>query len=86
MAIIRYLARKHDLIGKNEEEKLRVGLLEQQLKDYNNAFVRIAYDPNFDTLKEDYIKNLAQALESLSKFLGGRPFFAGNKLLIFSFV
>jgi glutathione S-transferase len=77
LAILRHVARKNKLDGKNEQEKLRVELVEQQLVDNNQGFTRICYDPNFETLKVDYLKNLPQALELLSKFLGDRPFLAG---------
>ena len=82
LAIIRHLARKHNLVGNNEEEQNRVSLVEQQLKDNHMAFTRICYDPNFETLKVDFLKQLPQTLELLSKFLGERPYFAGLTILI----
>jgi glutathione S-transferase len=83
VAIIRHIARKNKLDGKNEQEKLRVELVEQQLVDNNMALARICYDPNFETLKVDYLNNLPQTLESLSKFLGDRPFLAGIQHYLF---
>jgi glutathione S-transferase len=77
LAILRHIARKNKLDGKDGQEKLRVELVEQQLVDNNMALGRICYDPNFETLKVDYLKNLPQTLELLSKFLGDRPFLAG---------
>lgn len=78
LAIIRHLARKHQLVANNEEEENRINLVEQQLRDVNKAFTSICYDKNFETLKVDYLKNLPNSLDQLSRFLGERPYFAGE--------
>jgi len=86
LAIIRHIARKTKLDGQSEEEKTRVELVEQQLVDMNTALVRICYDPNFETLKVDYLKNLPKSLELLSNFLGERPFLAGESVTYVDFM
>jgi len=86
LAIIRHIARQTKLDGQSEEEQLRVGLVEQQLVDLNTAFTRICYDPNFETLKVDYLKNLPNNLELLSNFLGERPFLAGESVTYVDFM
>jgi len=86
LAIIRYLGRKYKLNGNTDEEQIRVSLTEQQLKDFHAAFTRICFDTNFETLKIDYLKQLPQSLELLSKFLGDRPYFAGENLTYADFL
>ncbi|CAG2165790.1 unnamed protein product [Oppiella nova] len=86
VAILRHVARKAKLSGQTDAEKLRVDLVEQQLVDINTGVVRICYDPNFETLKVDYLKNLPQSLELLSKFLGDRPFLAGESVTYVDFL
>lgn len=76
MAIIRYLGRKYGLDGKTEKEKIRIDLAEQQLVDYRSGHP--FYNPNFDTIKEDYKASLPDKLAALSKFLGTNEFFAGT--------
>ena len=80
------MARKYKLIGTTEEEKIRVDIVEQQLTDNNMAFVRICHDPNFETLKIDFLKTLPNTLELLSKFLGNRKFFAGDTITYVDFI
>jgi glutathione S-transferase len=80
-AILRYIAIKNNLLGNSIEEQNRVNLVEEQLKDDNQALVRISYDPNFETLKIEYLRKLPDSLEALSKFLGSRTYFAGNSQL-----
>jgi len=86
LAILRHLARKHKLDGATEQEKIRIDMVEQQLTDNNMAFARICYDPNFETLKVEFLKNLPNMLELLSKFLGDCEFFAGNNITYVDFM
>ena len=48
--------------------------------DFRNGFVRLSYNPKFDDLKDDYIKNLEPTLQNFSKFLGERQYFAADYL------
>ena len=43
-------------------------------------FPRLCYNPKFDDLKADYIKNLGSTLKRFSDFLGDRPYFAADYL------
>jgi len=86
VAILRYLGIKNKLSGNSLEEQNRVNLLEQQIMDLNQALVRLSYDPNFETLKPGYLKELPQSLELLSKFLGTRSYFAGKSITYVDFL
>ncbi|KAF7484880.1 Hypothetical predicted protein [Marmota monax] len=46
-AILRYLARKHNLCGETEEEKIRVDILENQAMDSRMQLGRLCYNPDF---------------------------------------
>jgi glutathione S-transferase len=35
------------LLGKNEEEMIRVDIMAEQSMDFRNGLVRLAYNPNF---------------------------------------
>ncbi|KAH7641511.1 der f 8 allergen [Dermatophagoides farinae] len=80
LAIIRYIARKQKLIGQNEHEEIRASLAEQQIIDMNMAIARIAYNPNCEKLKPEFLKSLPEQVELLSKFLGDQPFIAGANI------
>merc|ERR1712117_942559 len=49
-AILRYIARKNDMLGKTEEERVRVDIMGEQSMDFRNGMVRLAYNPNFDQM------------------------------------
>ena len=80
LAIIRYIARKQKLIGQNEHEEIRASLAEQQIIDMNMAIARIAYNPNCEKLKPEFLKSLPEQVELLSKFIGDQPFIAGANI------
>lgn len=46
-AILRYVAGKHNLIGTNDKERIRVDLTENEVGDFRNGWVRLCYSPNF---------------------------------------
>lgn len=79
-AILRYLGRKFDLDGKTEVDKVRVDMMCDNAMDFRNGFVRLCYNPKFDDLKDDYVKNLEGTLKGFSDFLGNRQYFATDYL------
>ncbi|XP_007570968.1 glutathione S-transferase Mu 1-like isoform X1 [Poecilia latipinna] len=85
MAILRYLARKNNLCGDTEEQKIRIDMLEQQCLDLRASFVRMCY-VDLEGLKPDYLKALPEALKLFSDFLGQRKWFAGDKLTYADFI
>ncbi|XP_054660004.1 glutathione S-transferase 2 isoform X2 [Grus americana] len=78
-AILRYIARKHNMCGETEEEILRVDMLENQIMDLRMSFSQLCYNPDFEKLKPAYLEQLPGKLRELSRFLGSRPWFAGEK-------
>merc|ERR1711874_893995 len=48
--------------------------------------VRLCYNPDFDNLKEAYIKGMTSKLERFSKFLASKSWFAGDSLTFVDFV
>ncbi|XP_070766398.1 glutathione S-transferase mu, tandem duplicate 1 isoform X2 [Enoplosus armatus] len=79
-AILRYIARKHNLCGETEDEKIRVDIMENQSMDFRNGFVMLCYT-DFDKKKPGYLKALPDILKQFSDFLGDRKWFAGDKAL-----
>ncbi|XP_038676087.1 glutathione S-transferase Mu 5-like [Scyliorhinus canicula] len=85
-AIMRYIARKHKLVGVTEDEKVRVDMLENQAMDFRMGIVRLAYNPDFENLKGEYLKGLPNLLKQFSDFLGKKPWFAGDKITFVDFL
>ncbi|XP_053943535.1 glutathione S-transferase 2-like [Cuculus canorus] len=85
-AILRYIARKHKMCGETEEEILRVDMLLNHVVDLCDSFALLCYNPNFEKLKPAYLEQLPGKLRELSRFLGSRPWFAGEKLTFVDFL
>uniref|UniRef100_A0A8C9KVD7 Glutathione S-transferase n=2 Tax=Passeriformes TaxID=9126 RepID=A0A8C9KVD7_SERCA len=85
-AILRYIARKHNMCGETEEETLRVDMLENQIMDFRMSLVMVCYNPDFEKLKPGYLEQLPGKLKLFSNFLGDRKWFAGEKLTFVDFL
>ncbi|XP_014690648.1 glutathione S-transferase Mu 1 isoform X2 [Equus asinus] len=85
-AILRYIARKHNLCGETEEEKIRMDILENEVMDTRMALARVCYNPDFDKLKPQYLEALPDKVKLFSQFLGKRPWFAGDKITYVDFL
>lgn len=83
VAIMRYLARKHKLDPETEQDRIRADLVEQQIIDIRGGFAKMCYNPDFEKLKEEYLKGLPGILKALSDFLGKRQWFASQDKLTY---
>jgi len=85
-AIMRYIARKNGLIGKSEQEMVRVDMMAEQSMDFRNGLVRLSYNPNYDQLRPDYLVKLQTTLKQFSDFLGSGDWFAGANISFVDFI
>jgi len=85
-AIMRYIARKNNLMGTSDKEMARVDLMECQLEDFRSVWVNLCYNPNFNDLKTGYLEQLPGKLKEISAYLGNNPYFAGNNLTYVDFL
>ncbi|XP_043860157.1 glutathione S-transferase Mu 3-like [Dromiciops gliroides] len=85
-AILRYIARKHNMCGETEEEKILVDLLENQIMDFRMQLGRVNYSPDFEKLKPGYLEQLPGQLKLFSQFLGKQTWLVGDKITFVDFV
>ncbi|EHB05447.1 Glutathione S-transferase Mu 2 [Heterocephalus glaber] len=83
---MRYIARKHNLCGVTEEERIRVDILENQLMDTRMQLVMVWYSPDFEKKKPEFLEGLPVKMKLFSQFLGEQPWFAGNKITFVDFL
>ncbi|KAH3876559.1 glutathione S-transferase Mu 4-like [Dreissena polymorpha] len=84
-AILRTIARKHNLDGESVQEKAEVDMMLDQAMDLRNGVVRLCYNPDYEKLKDDYFKNIQGSLQLFEKRLNGRNWFGGNKVTVADF-
>ncbi|PFX29291.1 glutathione S-transferase Mu 3-like isoform X1 [Stylophora pistillata] len=85
-AILRHIARKHDLCGTCEEEKVMVDVAENQLMDFRKKFTGLCYNQDFEKLKDNYLNDVKPIIEQFAKFLGEKKFVAGDKITFVDFI
>lgn len=79
-AILRHIARKHNLCGTTDEEKTVVDMMENCIVDFRQGFTSLCYSSEFDKRVDGYKKSVGDKLERFEKFLGDKPYLAGGKL------
>ncbi|XP_075837748.1 glutathione S-transferase Mu 6 isoform X4 [Microtus pennsylvanicus] len=85
-AILRYLARKHNLCGETEQERIRVDTLENQVMDTRIHLMIVCCNPDFEKQKAEFLKAIPDKMKIYSEFLGKRPWFAGDKITFADFL
>jgi len=80
LAIMRYLARKHGLVARDELTLARQELAEQQIQDMKQSFVfAILRHEDYEAKRTDYCTGtLEPQLELLVKFLGNSQWLSGQ--------
>ena len=69
-AIIRHLARVHDLYGSTEAERVRCDVIEEAISDLSERVGKAPWRNNFADERADYIANeLGPMLDQLERFL-----------------
>lgn len=76
--ILRYLARKFGLMGKDEVDQINLELIAAQVTDYHMDFVKIVYNPEFPKLKDSYVSGLPDKMKALTNFMGDKKFVVGD--------
>uniref|UniRef100_F1SL35 Glutathione S-transferase n=1 Tax=Sus scrofa TaxID=9823 RepID=F1SL35_PIG len=85
-AILRYIARKHNMCGETEKEKIQVDILESQVMDVRLHMARVCYSSDFEKLKPGYVDEIPEKMRLFSAFLGKGPWFAGHTLTYVDFL
>lgn len=87
-AIMRYLGRKYELVGADENETIRCELAEQQLADIRGTLVQLSYTPpaEFENVKPKAVDLIKNKLTPFSAFLGDRKWMAGDRLTYADFL
>jgi len=75
-AILRYLARKHDLMGQTEMERCRCDLVAEQTCDVRKNFVQLCYGDDFQSKYPTYLASLPKTFEQYEAFLGNNAWLA----------
>merc|ERR1711963_818949 len=86
-AILRYIARKHDLLGKTEAERANVDMMLDNAMDFRNGVVRMCYNPDYDNMIKEYQSSgrVKDLLDGYEKWMGNKKWFAGDNVTVADF-
>ncbi|XP_013392127.1 glutathione S-transferase Mu 1 [Lingula anatina] len=84
-AIMMHLARKHNLYGSTEAEKIKADEIASQVLDTLMSFIQVClatyfYKTDYKTKKEEFLKGLPNILKSYSDFLGDNSWVGGKNI------
>jgi len=90
-AIYRYLARRYDLYGLDEADRVRCDIVEETFVDAQNDLGGFLWKPDFSALRADYEKNhLPQLLTRIQNLLAvnrnGSGFWCGERISFVDFL
>lgn len=80
LTILQYLGRKYNLVGKTEQELIRISMIEQQVLDLIRQMNLVAYNLDFKSKKDEFLQTLPSSLKLISDFLGEQKFVTGDNL------
>ncbi|CAH8287011.1 unnamed protein product [Heterobilharzia americana] len=80
LAIMRYIADKHNMLGNNPKERAEISMLEGAVVDISSGASKIAYDDNYEILKVDFLKKLNGMLKTFNERLSDKPYLSGNSV------
>ncbi|GJQ08599.1 hypothetical protein GpartN1_g390.t1 [Galdieria partita] len=80
-AILRHLARKHNLYGDSEEERALADMMNDFANDLRTPYVRMIYNDSWKEMLPEYLETAKKQLELLEKYLNrrGKPYVVGDK-------
>ncbi|CAH8441466.1 unnamed protein product [Schistosoma margrebowiei] len=78
MAIIRYIADKHNMLGASPEERAEISMLEGAILDIKTSIWTIACNKEYQTLKVDFLKELRGKLKMFEDRLSNKKYLNGN--------
>jgi len=81
-AIIRYVARKADMMPTNNLELAQLDMLESEIADFRERFVEVCYQSQdvFEKKKLSHFQNLPEHLQRFQQFLSSRKWLNGERI------
>ncbi|XP_070396693.1 glutathione S-transferase-like isoform X1 [Dermacentor albipictus] len=86
LAIVRYLARKHDLAARDEEETLELDMLEQHARDLLWGLMMAIASPNYEETRPKYEEKMESLLQPWDEQLQEKEWVIGDRVTYVDFL
>ncbi|XP_037273646.2 glutathione S-transferase Mu 2-like [Rhipicephalus microplus] len=86
LAILRYLARKHELAATDEEETLELDMLEQQARDLSWVLLMAVASPSYEETRPKYEEKMESLLQPWDEHLQDKEWAIGDRVTYVDFL
>ncbi|CAI2731769.1 unnamed protein product [Schistosoma spindalis] len=86
MAILRYIADKHNMLGGCPKERAEISMIEGAILDIRLGVSKIAYNKEFETLKVGFLNQLPGMLKMFENRLSRNIYLNGNNVTHLDFM
>ncbi|KAL3211910.1 hypothetical protein MRX96_036174 [Rhipicephalus microplus] len=86
LAILRYLARKHELAATDEEETLELDMLEQQARDVSWVLLMAVASPSYEETRPKYEEKMESLLQPWDEHLQDKEWAIGDRVTYVDFL
>nr|ABS32298.1 glutathione S-transferase class mu [Cyphoma gibbosum] len=84
-AILRYIANKHNLMGKTPKEKAQVDMMLENAMDLRNGVVKMAYNKDYEKMIKEYEPKCKEILAGYEKWLSSHKWFGCDTVTVADF-
>ncbi|CAL1275163.1 unnamed protein product [Larinioides sclopetarius] len=86
IAILRYLARKYELDGKNDHERYKIFMVEQQSVDFCMSLRCVVMCNDYEIIKKEFLENIPAHFKYFEEFLRDKEFLIGKDITYVDFM
>ncbi|KAM7538972.1 hypothetical protein Aperf_G00000053472 [Anoplocephala perfoliata] len=79
-AILAYIADKYGMIPECKKERAVINMIQNVVTDLSTDFGIVCYDPDYENLREPFLKRLPDTLKMFQEYLGNKPWLTGDKI------
>ncbi|VUZ50764.1 unnamed protein product, partial [Hymenolepis diminuta] len=79
-AILEYIADKHGMVPNCKKQRAILHMLLNASLDLRMNFARLCYNPDFENLKDPFLKGLPDSLRIFEEYLSDKTWLTGDKV------
>ncbi|XP_055943831.1 glutathione S-transferase-like [Argiope bruennichi] len=86
VTILRYLAKKYELDGKNDHERYKIYMVEQQSVDLWKSLRSVVMSNDYEILRKEFLENIPEHFKCFEEFLRGKNYLVGEDITYVDFM
>ncbi|GBL88106.1 Glutathione S-transferase Mu 2 [Araneus ventricosus] len=86
IAILRHLARKYELDGKNDQDRHKIFMVEQQSADFWISLRSVVMCNDYEIIKKEFLENIPAHFRYFEEFLRNKDYLIGKDITYVDFM